>query len=389
LRGPVLLIFLTVFLDLLGVGILLPVLPYVVREYRPDALTVGLVNVGYSLAQFLMTPVLGALSDRYGRRPVLLISLFGTAVGYVMFGLANSLALILCSRILDGITGGNISTAQAYLADITPPENRARSFGLIGAAFGLGFLMGPAIGGFLATFGLRAPAYGAAGLALTTMVLAYFFLPESLPPERRGPVSWNGLNPLRQIAGALQRPAIRSILLATFLFTLAYSQLQSHFAVYSLTKWGLNERQNAVYLTYLGFMAVLMQGFLIRQLTPVFGERKLSIFGMGLGMGGFLVTALAPEPWYLFVALTFLAAGSGLVAPSLTALVSQRSTPAEQGWAMGVSQSMASLARVVGPLQAGLLFDALAPAAPYWAGAAIMLVALYLLRLALLARAPA
>ena len=385
MRGPILLIFLTIFLDLLGVGILLPVLPYVVRVYRTDALTVGLVTLSFSAAQFFMTPVLGALSDRYGRRPVLLISLFGTAVGYFLFGIADSLWLIFFSRILDGITGGNISTAQAYLADITPPKDRAKSFGLIGAAFGLGFLMGPAIGGMLSTYGLRVPAYAAGGLALLTMSLAFFYLPESLPvgQRRTGPVSSSDLNPLRQIWLALQRPAIRVVMIATFLFTLAYSQLQSHFAVYSLVRWGLTERQNAVYLTYLGLMSVIMQGFLIRRLMPVAGEKRLSLIGMGLGIGGFFATALAPEPWFLYVALTFLSAGSGLAMPSLSALVSQRSSPEEQGWVMGVSQSLASLARVIGPLMAGLLFDWLTPAAPYWAAAGVVAVALVLLRSAL------
>ena len=382
MRGPLLLIFLTIFLDLLGVGILLPVLPYIVRTYRVDALTIGLVTLSFSAAQFFMTPVLGALSDRYGRRPVLLISLFGTAVGYFLFGIADSLWMIYFSRILDGVTGGNISTAQAYLADITPPQDRAKSFGLIGAAFGLGFLMGPAIGGLLATYGLRAPAYAAAVLSLATMALAFFFLPESLPPEKRrsGPMSSADLNPLRQIWIALERPALRGVMIVTFLFTLAYSQLQSHFAVYSLVRWGLNERQNAVYLTYLGFMAVFMQGFLIRRLMPIAGEKRLSLIGLGLGVGGFIATSLAPEPWFLFVALTFLAGGSGLAMPSLNALVSQRASPEEQGWVMGVAQSLSSLSRVAGPLLAGVLFDWLTPAAPYWAGAAIVATALLLLR---------
>lgn len=387
MRGPILLIFLTIFLDLLGVGILLPVLPYVVRDYRADALTIGLVTLSFSAAQFFMTPVLGALSDRYGRRPVLLISLFGTAVGYFLFGIANSLWMIFVSRILDGVTGGNISTAQAYLADITPPQDRAKSFGLIGAAFGLGFLMGPAIGGLLSTYGLRVPAYAACALSLATMAGAYFFLPESLPvaQRRRGPVSSLDLNPLRQIWLALQRPAIRMVMLATFLFNLAYSQLQSHFAVYSLVKWGVTEKQNAAYLTYLGFMAVFMQGFLIRRLMPIAGEKRLSMIGLGLGIGGFFATALAPEPWFLYVALTFLAGGSGLAMPSLSALVSQRSSTEEQGWMMGVGQSMASLARVIGPLMAGLLFDWLTPAAPYWAAAGVVAVALVMLRSTLVA----
>lgn len=382
MRAPVVLIFLTIFLDLLGVGLLLPVLPYIVSTYQDNALTVGLVTLSYSAAQFLMTPVLGALSDRYGRRPVLLISLLGTAIGYFLFGWANSLALIVFSRLLDGITGGNISTAQAYLADITPPADRAKRFGLIGAAFGLGFLLGPALGGQLARLGLRAPAYAAGLLALVTMTLAYFLLPESLPPEKRraSGIDWN---PFRQIGNALHRQNVQILLVVTFLFTLAYSQLQSHFAYYTMARWRLSEQANAWYLTYLGLMAVVMQGFLIRRMMPIFGERKLSLFGLGLGISGFLVTALAPGPLWLYLALTFLAAGSGLVVPSLNGLISQRATADEQGWVLGVSQSLAALARVIGPLMAGVVFDLIAAPAPFWIGAVVIVYALYLLRSAL------
>ena len=383
MRAPVVLIFLTIFLDLLGVGLLLPVLPYIVSGYQNDALTVGLVTLSYSAAQFLMTPVLGSLSDRYGRRPVLLVSLFGTAVGYFLFGWADSLAMIVFSRLLDGITGGNISTAQAYLADITPPQDRAKSFGLIGAAFGLGFLLGPALGGQIARLGLRAPAYAAGGLAIVTMALAFFLLPESLPPElrRTTPISWN---PFRQILAALQRKNVQMLLIVSFLFMLAYSQLQSHFAYYTMARWRLNEQDNALYLTYLGLMAVIMQGFLIRRLTPIFGERKLSLIGLGLGISGLLVTAVAPGPLWLYLAMTFLAGGSGLAVPSMNALISQRATAGEQGWVLGVAQSMSAFARVVGPLMAGALFDWIAPPAPFFGGACVIIVALLLLRTAIL-----
>jgi MFS transporter, DHA1 family, tetracycline resistance protein len=385
LRAPVVLIFVTIFLDLLGVGLLLPVLPYIVSKFQNDALTLGLVTLSYSAAQFLMTPVLGALSDRYGRRPVLLVSLFGTAVGYFLFGWAETLAVIVFSRLLDGVTGGNISTAQAYLADITPPQDRAKSFGLIGAAFGLGFLLGPALGGQIAKLGLHAPAFAAGSLALVTMVLAYFFLPESLPPEKRRRTGIE-YNPFRQIVSALSRANVRMLLIVTFLFSLAYSQLQSHFAFYTMARWQLTEQDNSWYLTYLGFMAVVMQGFLIRRLMPIFGERKLSLFGLGLGIGGFLVTALAPGPLWLYLAMTFLAGGSGLVVPSLNALISQRAAPEEQGWLMGVSQSMAAFSRVVGPLMAGVVFDWIAAPAPFWIGAAVVALALVMLRSAIVAK---
>lgn len=379
-RRPLTLIFLTLFLDLLGVGILIPITPYLVRHFRSDALTIGLLVLVFSAAQFIMTPVLGALSDRYGRRPILLISLFGTAIGHFMFGLAPSLGFMFAARILDGITGGNISAAQAYIADITPPEDRAKSFGLIGAAFGLGFMMGPAIGGLLSTISLQAPAFAAGTLALVTTVLSYFFLPESLPPERRTrtPLTWSVLNPFRAIGSALARANMRLPLLAGFALNFAYSGLQSHFAIYTLTRFGLNERENSWLLTYLGVMITIIQGGLIRRLMPIFGESKLVRGGLVLGTLGFLALIFAPTSGYVYGALTLLSMGSGLAAPALQGLVSQRASGSEQGVVMGVTQSLGSLSRILGPLAAGLTFDAFAPTAPYWTGAFMMIIALSL-----------
>ena len=379
-RRPLTLIFFTLFLDLLGVGILIPITPYLVRHFRSDALTIGLLVLVFSAAQFIMTPVLGALSDRYGRRPVLLVSLFGTAIGHFMFGLAPSLGFMFAARILDGITGGNISAAQAYIADITPPEDRAKSFGLIGAAFGLGFMMGPAIGGLLSTISLQAPAFAAGTLALVTTALSYFFLPESLPPERRTktPLQWSVLNPFRAIGGALGRANMRLILLAGFALNFAYSGLQSHFAIYTLTRFGLNERENSMLLTYLGVMITIIQGGLIRRLMPIFGESKLVRGGLVLGAVGFLALIFAPSPGYVYGALTLLSMGSGLAAPALQGLISQRASGSEQGVVMGVTQSLGSLSRILGPLWAGLTFDAFAPSAPYWTGCFMMIVALSL-----------
>lgn len=380
-RRPITLIFLTLFLDLLGVGILIPITPYLVRQYRSDALTIGLLVLVFSAAQFIMTPVLGALSDRYGRRPVLLVSLFGTAIGHFMFGLAPNLAVMFAARILDGVTGGNISAAQAYMADITPPEDRAKSFGLIGAAFGLGFMMGPAIGGLLSTISLQAPAFAAGTLALLTTVLSYFFLPESLPPERRStaPLQWSLLNPFRAIGGALARANMRLPLLAGFALNFAYSGLQSHFAIYTITRFGLNERENSWLLTYLGVMITIIQGGLIRRLMPLFGETKLVHGGLILGALGFLALIFSPSSGYVYGALTLLSMGSGLAAPALQSLVSQRASGSEQGVVMGVTQSLGSLSRILGPLAAGLTFDAFAPSAPYWTGCFMMIVALSLI----------
>ena len=232
---PLTFIFLTVFLDLLGVGILVPVLPFIVAEFRTDALTVGLLSLTFAAAQFLASPVLGAWSDRVGRRTVLLLSVLGTGVGYFIFGAAHTLWLLFLARLIDGFTGGNVSTAQAYIADVSAPADRAKNFGLIGAAFGLGFIIGPALGGILSHWSLRAPAYAAGILSLITVTIGYLVLPESLPPERRTrtPFRLGDLHPLGHLGEAIRRPGVARIFLAFFAMNFAMAGLQSNFAVFT------------------------------------------------------------------------------------------------------------------------------------------------------------
>ena len=254
---PLTFIFLTVFLDLLGVGILVPVLPYIVAEFRTDALTVGLLSLAFAAAQFLASPVLGAWSDRIGRRRVLLLSVLGTGIGYFIFGAAQTLWLLFLARLIDGFTGGNISTAQAYIADVSPPEDRAKNFGLIGAAFGLGFIIGPALGGILSHWSLRAPAYAAGVLSLLTVTLGYFVLPESLPPERRTrtPFRLRDLHPLNHLGEAVRRPGVARIFAAFFAMNFAMAALQSNFAVFTHARFGLGPKGNALLFTLVGLSA--------------------------------------------------------------------------------------------------------------------------------------
>jgi multidrug resistance protein len=373
-RAALPIVFGIIFLDMLGVGVLAPVMPYLVRKFRTDALTIGILALCFSAAQFFATPVLGVLSDRYGRRPILLISTLGTAVGYLIFGWANTLWLMFFSRVLAGATGGSISTAQAYIADISKPEDRGKNFGLIGAAFGLGFLLGPALGGLFKGYS----PFVACALALLTTVVAYFFLPESLPPEKRPTtrVSLADLNPFRVIAQGLRNQVLRPYFAAAFAFNFAYSGLQSHFAIYALARFGVTEAQNALLITYLGLMAALVQGVLLRRLTPWLGERRLLHIGFWTSLAGFILLTLAPGPWWLYPALTLLPLGSGLAVPSLNGLMSQRVNAHEQGALMGVGNSLGSLARIAGPLWAGWTFDLIAPTAPYWTAALWIAVAL-------------
>ncbi|NTU84772.1 MAG: TCR/Tet family MFS transporter [Chloroflexales bacterium] len=388
-RSPLIFIFLTVFIDLLGVGIVLPLLPFYVKLIEASspawmaanhALIVGALTASYSLFQFLFAPVLGALSDRFGRRPVLLLSLLGAGLSYILFGMADRftplgaeavLGVLFISRIIAGITGGSISTAQAYIADVTTPENRARGLGMIGAAFGLGFMLGPAIGGLLSAVSLSAPAFAAAALVFVNVTFGFFKLPESLPAERRSE-RLTSVNPLRRLGAVVSRASIRPLLMGVLLLNLAFSALQSNFAVFSEERFGYGPTQIAFIFAFIGLMAVVMQGFLIRKLVPLFGEARLAVTGMGLMSAGFVMIAVAPTAWMLYPAVAILSVGSGMATPSLTSLISRRVSPREQGGVLGGTQALTSLTMIVGPLVAGLLFDTIGPASPYLTGALLI-----------------
>jgi MFS family permease len=368
-----------VFLDLLGAGILLPIIPYLVRQFRSDATTIGLLSLSFSAAQFVAAPILGVLSDRFGRRPVLLLSILGSAAGYFLFGLAGSLAVMYFSRILDGFTGGNISTAQAYIADVTLPEDRAKNFGLIGAAFGLGFIFGPAIGGALSHISVNAPAYGAGVLSLCTACFGYFALPESLSPDHRQPRNFRlaDLNPLKPLGELLRRAELRLLLAALFLINFAMSGLQSNFSVFTLVRLHYSPQQTAMVFVYIGVLAAIVQGYLVRRLNPVLGERRMAILGTFMLSAGFLGIAFSYSAWQLLIAIAGVA-GVGFATTAQTALLSHRVTAREQGWLLGSTQSVLSLTRVAGPLYAGAMFDLLGSGSPYWTGSIFLLGALAL-----------
>lgn len=390
-KGALALIFATIFLDLLGVGILVPVIPFLVRQFDSDALTVGLLALCFSAAQFVCSPALGVLSDRYGRRPVLLLSLLGTALGYVMFGMAGSLLMLFLARLLDGATGGNISTAQAYIADITPPQDRAKNFGLVGAAFGLGFIIGPALGGLLAKISLSAPAYAAAVLTLMTVGFSYFFLPETLRPETRrtAAIGLTDLNPFTQGLRALQRKELLPLMLAVFILNFAFSGLQTNFAVYTADKLGMGPEANAAVFAYIGVIAVLMQSVVVRRLSKRFSDHVLATAGLGLMAAGFLATAFAATIPVLYLACTLTPVGSGLTTPTLTSMISKLVSSREQGWILGASQSFASLARIAGPVWAGLVYDYISLGAPYWTGAICLVLTLAVVQVSGVARGKA
>jgi multidrug resistance protein len=370
-RNALFIVFLTVFIDMLGVGILIPVSPFLVQQYRNDALTVGLLSVSYSVFQFAAGPALGVLSDRFGRRPVLLLSLLGTAIGYFVFGLATSLPVLFLSRILDGITGGNISTAQATIADVSKPEDRSRNFGMIGAAFGLGFILGPALGGLLSQFSLQAPAFFAGALSLANVIVGYFILPETLPAERRRrePITLAAISPFTSLTRAFTLPAIAPLLAATFAFNFAFAGLQSNFSLFTFARFAWGPTQNAILFAFLGVVGVIMQGFLVRRMIPRFGDRRLAIVGLLVQAIMYGLLAFAPQGWMLYPIVGLVSVGNAIATPTLTGMVSNGVSAREQGMILGVTGSVNSLTRVFGPLWAGAAFDYISPGAPYWSGA--------------------
>jgi MFS transporter, DHA1 family, tetracycline resistance protein len=377
-------IFAAVFLDLLGAGLLLPIIPYYVRQFDQDALTVGLLGLSFAAAQFLATPALGLLSDRVGRRPVLIFSVLGSGLAYLVFGLSHALWLLFLARIVDGLSGGNISAAQAYIADVTPPETRAKNMGLIGAAFGLGFIFGPAVGGLLARISLQTPAFVAGGLSLVTAAFGYFVLPESLPPERRRTekIALRDLNPAKQVGAVLRRPDLRPSLLGLFALNFALSGLQTNFAVFTLTRFQLGPHENAYIFTFLGIVAALMQGVVVRRLVEWFRDRALALAGLAIMAGGLSLLAFSESLWMVYVAVAATAVGSALATPTLTGIVSRTVSSREQGTILGATQSLNSLTRVFGPVWAGLVFDFAGPGAPYWTAALVVVAAGLLVRAA-------
>ncbi len=399
-RSPLVVIFTTVFIDLVGFGIVIPVLPFYAEGSRFNATprTVGLLFASYSVMQLIFAPILGRLSDKHGRRPVLLISIIGTGIGFLMLGFATTLWMLFVGRILDGITGGNISTAQAYIADITTKEDRAKGMGLIGAAFGLGFVFGPAIGGILSRWGVAVPFLFAAALCFANALLLYFTLPETVTPDHPARVSAAGGRGLAQLIQSLKDPHLGFVLVIYFLFIVAFSIMTTSFSLFTMFRFGYDAQHTGYLFAYVGILAVIVQGGLIGRLVKRFGEMPLVIVGAFLFAGSlFAVPFVGPQAGGLLALLVgggLFSIGNSLSAPSLTSLASKSVGAGEQGSILGVTQSVASLARAVGPAVAALLIhSALAYRGAdgqahfmsdhslfvtFWTGSAIMFVALSL-----------
>lgn len=376
-RAPLTIIFITIFIDLMGFGMILPVLPIYAESFGASALEVGLLAASFSLMQFLFMPVWGRLSDRTGRKPILLMSLLCTGIAFVLFGLAGSLLALFVARILAGIFTANIATAQAYIADVTSHEDRARGMGLIGAAFGLGFIFGPPIGGLLSLWGLSVPGFAAGAMAFCNAGAAYFLLPESRPEKALAQAKlagWRTHFSPAKFKRAIRHPVAGLFLVLLFFITLAFANLEATYVLMTERNFGYLVLENSFIFTYIGLIAALVNGVLIGPLVKRFGEGRLLTLGIALQAMSFFFLPYTRSKLPLLLFTGTVAAGNGLSHPTLQSLISKNVAADDQGGVLGVGQSLSSLARVFGPAWGGWFFDHLGVAAPYWSGGLLLLV---------------
>src|SRR5579875_234949 len=383
-RHALLILFLTVFIDLLGFGIVIPFLPLFAAQMHVHAAGIGLVLASYSLMQFLLPPVLGRLSDRIGRRPIIMLGLLGSALGYLLYGFATTLTGLLLSRVLHGGCAATISTAQAFVADTTTPGKRAHAMGMIGAAFGLGFVLGPAVGGLLGHYGLRVPVFFAAVLCLANFCFAAWKLPESHtkadPAAAQSSLMWTLTEPWRRLPKLVTGGGPGLMFGQAFLLTSAFAVLETTFALLAARRFGYRAGAIGGLLAYAGLLQALTQGYIVGRLTRRLQEEHLIRAGallMGLGMA---ILGLTASTLLLFIALALIALGYGLSSPAIASLLSKHTEIAAQGQVLGRNQSALSLARIFGPLVGGSLFQLAAGPGAYLGAAALSVGALALAR---------
>jgi MFS family permease len=365
------LVFVTVFLDLVGFGLIIPLLPFYVESMGGTATTVGVLLASYSAAQFVATPVLGRLSDRVGRRPVILLSLVGNALSMALFAYATHVRLLpvlFASRLVAGVTAGNLATCQAAIADVTQGSERAAGLGRVGAGIGLGMVLGPVLGGQLHPLGAWAPPLAAAVMAALAVVAVALLLPETHPPHTHGAVGAGGGRPRVGLAVALAQPGVAVVLALLFLLFLAMTNMQVSLGLLALRRFSWGEREIGHLFALLGGVGLVMQGLLIGRLTRRFREVPLLLAGAASMGAGMACVALAGHPALLALAVVLVGIAMGLVQPVCLSLASALAGPSLQGGVLGVAQSAGTLARVVGPVWSGFLFSRLAPAAPFVSG---------------------
>jgi DHA1 family tetracycline resistance protein-like MFS transporter len=329
---PLLIIFLTIFVNLVGFGIIIPLLPFYAESFGASPLVIGLLFAVFSACQLIAAPALGDLSDRYGRRPVLVFSLAGTVVSFVMLALAHSIAMLFMARIVDGLSGGNISTARAYVADVTEPKDRARAYGLIGAAFGLGFIMGPALSGVLARVSYTAPIWAAAAVTLVATIMAWLWLPETVHRSAAG----TGM-PFRNLKEMMGRPGLRRMLVIDFVYWFAFAIFQTTFALFAARRFGFDAPQTGYFFAAFGVLGAVVQGAFIRPIVARLGDKPTFITGVICAAVGLVAAAFAHSVTMLAVSLVPLAFGIGFGHPTVSALVSRAGRGDEQGRVQGAA----------------------------------------------------
>ena len=382
MKKPIIVIFITIFIDMLGFGIIIPILPIFTKELGAANYQVGLIAMSFPLMNFLFAPFWGSLSDRYGRRPIILWSVLITGLAYLLFSQTVNLWLLLLSRLLSGIGSANLSVAQAYIADITPPKERAKSMGLIGAAFGLGFIIGPTAGGYLKSISaigqVDLVGYVAAALCLLNLVLAYFLLPESLQVKQKD-VRFN-FKVISGIITELRKPTIRELLLINFIFITAFMIMQMSISLFWKEKIGLNEIQMGNMFAFIGVATVIVQGGLVGRLVKKFGETRLLTYGTYLFISSLLIIPwVTPETFIPIelIALAIMALANGCLTPSITSLLSKSADPKDVGQVLGVNQSFGSVARATGMGLSGFIYG-IEFHLPFMVGALLMLLCIWL-----------
>jgi DHA1 family tetracycline resistance protein-like MFS transporter len=375
------LIFFIMLMDIVGMSIIFPVAPYIVQRYSGDALMVTMLTAIYAGAQFFAAPALGKISDRVGRRPVLLASVFGSAVGYFIFGIGGALWVLFLSRLIDGITGGNISTASAYIIDVSKPEERTKNFTLLGMAYGVGFILGPALGGVLGQWSLNAPVYLAGSIFLVSTGLVYFLLPESLPVESlaKSRLRLNDFNPFASVAQMVFKPGLGPILLTVALFNFGFDGVNSVMGIFIKNKFTASPLTLGLLFVFVGIATAFVQGALIERLVPRFGEKRMAFVGLLGSVIGWPLIMLTPMLWMLFP-VTFLQSGiTGFIWATTGAMAAGLVHEHEQGQLAGVNVALAGLMSMLGPLWAGAVYDRISPNAPFWMGSIVLTLTCILL----------
>jgi DHA1 family tetracycline resistance protein-like MFS transporter len=344
LSRPLFVIFITLLVNLVGFGIIIPLLPFYAQTFGASPLVIGLLFASFSLCQLIAAPLLGEVSDRWGRRPVLIFSLLGTVVSFAMLAVATNLTMLFAARIVDGLSGGNITTARAYIADITPEDQRAKAFGILGAAFGLGFIIGPALGGLFSHISYTAPIWAAAVITVLATLLAWLWLPETIHRTHAGGFAW------RALAVLSRRANLRLLFTVDFAYWTAFAVYQTTFALFGAHRFGFDAAHTGYLLSAFGFLGVLVQGLLVGPIAAALGERRTLSIGLlaaAVGWGGSALTHSLP----VFVALLVPGAiGIGLCNATLSALISKAASPGEQGRVQGAAGALESLGRTIGPV---------------------------------------